>query len=90
MTARPVVLLKMKDEKGEDDKLVTVPIEDPRTEEIKSLGSIPKHLLREIEEFFNRYKYLEPGKTTKIVGWNDTEKAIKAIESAISLNQEKN
>ncbi|MHA2175369.1 MAG: inorganic diphosphatase [Candidatus Hodarchaeales archaeon] len=89
MSARPVAVLKMKDEKGEDDKLVAVPIDDPRMEEVESLNSIPKHLLREIEEFFNTYKHLERGKTTQIVGWDDTKNAIQAIQDAISLYQTK-
>lgn len=89
VTARPVALLKMKDEKGEDDKLVAVPIDDPRMEEVQSLDSIPKHLLREIEEFFNTYKHLERGKTTSIVGWDNKEKANIAIKEAISLHTEK-
>lgn len=89
MIARPVAVLRMKDEKGDDDKLVAVPIDDPRMAEVESLDSIPKHLQHEIEEFFNTYKHLERGKTTEIVGWSDTENAIKVIKNAISLNQEK-
>ena len=44
-------------------------------EEIQSMNSMPKHLRREIEEYFNTYKHLERGKTTKIVGWADKEEA---------------
>ena len=81
--ARPVAVLKMKDEKGEDDKIVAIPVDDPRMEEIQSLGSIPKHLLREIEEFFNTYKHLERGKTTTIVGWEDRSNAIEIVKTSI-------
>ena len=88
VTARPIALLKMEDEKGEDDKLVAVPIDDPRMEEVQSLTSIPKHLLREIEEFFNTYKHLERGKTTHIVGWDDKNTAIQVIQTAILLRTE--
>ncbi|MFX0085139.1 MAG: inorganic diphosphatase [Candidatus Hodarchaeota archaeon] len=83
--ATPVAVLKMEDEKGEDDKIIAVPIDDPRMEEVKSLKLIPKHLLREIEEFFNTYKHLESGKTTHIVGWTDREDALKKIKEAIEL-----
>jgi inorganic pyrophosphatase len=51
--AKPVTALRMKDEKGDDDKIVAIPMDDPRSEEIQSLETIPKHLLKEIEEFFN-------------------------------------
>ncbi len=89
VSARPVAVLKMKDEKGEDDKIVAIPIDDPRSEEIQSLKTIPKHLLKEIEEFFNTYKHLERGKTTTIVGWDDKSTALRIIEASITdlLNQ---
>ena len=85
VTARPVAVLKMEDEKGEDDKIVAVLIDDPRMEEIQSLDSIPKHSLREIEEFFDTYKHLERGKTTRIVCWADRNTALSTIEDAINL-----
>ncbi|MFX1507805.1 MAG: inorganic diphosphatase [Promethearchaeota archaeon] len=85
VTARPVAVLKMEDEKGEDDKIVVVLVDDPRMEEIRSLDSIPKHSLREIEEFFDTYKHLERGKTTHIVGWADQNTALSTIEDAIKL-----
>jgi len=85
VSARPVAVLKMEDEKGEDDKIVAVLVDDPRMEEIQSLDSIPKHSLREIEEFFDTYKHLERGKTTRIVGWADRKTALSAIEDAITL-----
>lgn len=87
VSARPVAVLRMKDEKGEDDKIVAVLIDDPRMEEIQSLESIPKHSLREIEEFFNTYKHLERGKTTHIVGWADRQIALETIEEAIEYFQ---
>ncbi len=83
--ARPVAVLRMEDEKGEDDKIVAVSVDDPRMDEIQSSESIPKHTLREIEEFFDTYKHLERGKTTHIVGWADRETAIEIIIEAIEL-----
>ncbi|PWI46289.1 inorganic pyrophosphatase, partial [Candidatus Heimdallarchaeota archaeon B3_Heim] len=73
--ARPVAVSKMRDKKGKDDKIVAIPVDDPRMEEVQSLESIPKHLLKEIEEFFDTYKHLELGKTTSIVGWDNKSKA---------------
>jgi inorganic pyrophosphatase len=85
VSVRPIAVLKMEDEKGEDDKIVAVLVDDPRMEEIQSLDSIPKHSLREIEEFFDTYKHLERGKTTRIVGWADKNTALRTIEDAIRL-----
>ncbi|MFX1423438.1 MAG: inorganic diphosphatase [Promethearchaeota archaeon] len=90
VSARPVAVLKMEDEKGEDDKIIAVLVDDPRMEEIQSLESIPKHSLREIEEFFNTYKHLERGKTTHIVGWADKKTALKIIEDAIDYFKQHN
>ena len=83
VTVRPVAVLKMKDEKGEDDKIVAIPLEDPRMEEIRTLESIPKQLLKEIEEFFDTYKHLERGKTTSIIGWDNKSEAINVINTSI-------
>jgi inorganic pyrophosphatase len=83
LVVRPVAVLNMEDEMGEDDKIIAVPNDDPRMDEIQSMTSLPKHLRREIEEFFNTYKHLERGKTTKIVGWADKEDAQKIISEAI-------
>jgi inorganic pyrophosphatase len=83
--ATPIAVLKMEDEKGEDDKIIAVPNDDPRMEEVQSLELIPKHLLREIEEFFDTYKHLERGKTTRIVGWTNKENALKTVTEAIEL-----
>ncbi|MHA2073720.1 MAG: inorganic diphosphatase [Candidatus Hodarchaeales archaeon] len=91
VTAKPVAVLEMEDEKGEDDKIIAVLLDDPRMEEIQSYELIPKHLLREIEEFFNTYKHLERGKTTRIVGWANRKKAIATVNEAIKhfLNHSK-
>jgi inorganic pyrophosphatase len=89
VSARPVAVLRMKDEKGEDDKIVAVCIDDPRMEEIISLNTLPKHQLREIEEFFNTYKHLERGKTTHVIGWGDKEDALQIIREAIDYSSVK-
>ncbi len=89
VSARPVAVLRMKDEKGEDDKIVAVCIDDPRMEEIISLNNLPKHQLREIEEFFNTYKHLERGKTTQVIGWGDKEDALQIIREAIDYRSAK-
>ncbi len=85
LIARPIAVLNMEDEKGKDDKIVAVPTDDPRMEEIVSINSMPKHLQREIEEFFDTYKHLEREKTTRIVGWADKEDAHSIVLDAIEL-----
>lgn len=79
--ARPVGLFRMWDEKGEDEKILCVPVSDPIWNYIKRLSDVPPHLLKEIENFFSIYKELEP-KKTGIGGWEDRESAIKVIRDS--------
>ena len=71
----------MRDEKGEDEKILCVPKNDPLWNYIESLEDVPPHLLREIEHFFDVYKDLEEKEVT-IEGWRDKEEAIKVIRVA--------
>ena len=79
---RPVGVFKMNDEKGEDEKILTVPVSDPRWNEVTALEEVPGSLRREIEHFFTIYKELEPNKQTRIEGWDDEATAWKLIGEA--------
>lgn len=88
--ARPIGVLLMEDEKGIDNKIIAVPLEeiDPRFKEIRSTEDLGEHLKKEIEVFFADYKKLEKGKYVKIKGWVGTEKAKNLIEKGIRAYQE--
>jgi len=88
ITARPIGVLTTKDEKGEDDKILGVPVGDPRTEEIREVGDIPKHLKSEIADFFVSYKKLEPKKWVEVKEWKDANAAKKIIDSASQFYKE--
>jgi len=79
--ARPVANIKMIDEDALDDKIVTVSTTDPFYRHIKSLGDMPRSLVRELTYFFENYKRAE-GKTTKVEGWDDVDEAMRIIEWA--------
>lgn len=77
---RPIGVLKMTDDGGEDAKVIAVPVNKltPIYKDITAVEQIP--LLKEqIEHFFKHYKDLEPGKWVKIDGWEDVESAKKEI-----------
>src|SRR5690348_9129624 len=57
--ARPIGTLFMRDAKGEDEKILAVPVGDPRFDEIKTLDDLAPHWRLEIETFFATYKTLE-------------------------------
>lgn len=82
---RPVALLRMEDEEGVDDKVIGVPVKDPRFDEIQDLKDLPKHVKRELVHFFERVEELEPNKWTKFKGWGNQKAAKKIINRAIKL-----
>ncbi len=87
--ARTIGILNMLDEAGEDDKILTVAVNDPRYSEIGSLDDVPSHQLNEITEFFHTYKSLEEGKKTEVLGWHGPERAYEAISYGIKMFNER-
>ena len=78
LKARPVGYLKMTDDKGQDEKILAVPVDDPRFNERRSLKDVRKHVLLEIEHFFRIYKDLE-NKYVEIDKWYDLDDTKKLI-----------
>ena len=78
---RPVGVLLMEDDKGGDEKLLTVPVDStfPYYGNVANHGDLPPIVLKQIEHFFEHYKDLEPGKWAKLNGWGDAEKARQLI-----------
>ena len=82
IAARPIGMLLMIDGGDRDEKILCVPAEDPRYNEVKSLKDIAPHRLEEIAEFFRTYKNLEK-KVTEIQGWEDVDAVNPLIEECI-------
>jgi inorganic pyrophosphatase len=80
--AKPVGMLWMQDEAGEDAKIFCVPPTDPRWKGVEDLKDMPEELLEEIKHFFDVYKALEPGKTSHTAGFEGRKAAWREIESA--------
>jgi len=57
--ARAIAVMRMRDEKGIDDKIIAVSTRDPSVNEYHSYTELPKHVLREVGRFFQDYKALE-------------------------------
>jgi inorganic pyrophosphatase len=76
--ARPIGTLVMSDEKGPDEKILAVPVDDPRFDGIAELSHLHPHWLREIENFFATYKTLQ-GKEVVIQGWESRATAWEII-----------
>jgi inorganic pyrophosphatase len=82
--ARPVGIMKMIDGGEGDDKLIAVPSEDPRWDNVKDLKDINPHTIKEIRHFFETYKAIE-NKKVEIGGFSGKDKAEKAVEKGIKL-----
>ncbi len=82
---RPVGLLQMADESGNDAKILAVPIDQLSRmyREVASVRDMPEPLLYSISHFFEHYKDLESGKWVKIEGWVDVDEAKKEILESI-------
>ena len=85
VTCRPLGVLKMEDEAGDDAKVLAVPIDKvlaiythwQRPEDMNPLR------LKTISHFFEHYKDLEPGKWVKVIGWEGPEAAKKEVLDGI-------
>jgi inorganic pyrophosphatase len=92
MNCRPIGVLKMEDDGGQDEKIIAVPSSSisARYNNVKSHTDLPEITLKQIEHFFEHYKDLEPGKWVKIEGWGGPEEAAKMINEAVARHKAKN
>ena len=86
VTCRPIGILKMQDEAGDDGKVLAVPID--KILSIYTQWQKPEDLnpmrLKTIAHFFEHYKDLEPGKWVKILGWEGPDAARREILDGIA------
>ena len=87
-SVRPGAVMRMIDSGQGDDKIIAVPVNDPRWEETKDLSDINKHTVKEFTHFLETYKTIE-GKEVKITGVEGKKEALEAIAKSIQLYQAK-
>jgi inorganic pyrophosphatase len=78
---KPIALFKMRDDKGEDDKILCVPLHDPNWNTLEKLEDMPIAFRDEISHFFSMYKEPE-GKVVKVDGWFPLDYALRTIDVA--------
>ena len=81
INVRPIGLFRMTDEKGEDEKILCVPLRDPIWSHVGDLAGLPMTLLNEIEHFFQVYKDLEEEKVETRGFGNRAEAAVIVAEA---------
>ena len=76
--ARPVGVMHMIDSGDNDDKIIAVPVDDPRWDEVRDIGDVNKHTLKEMDHFYSTYKKIQK-KEVSVKGFGGAEEAKKAI-----------
>jgi inorganic pyrophosphatase len=85
INVRPIGVMIMEDQSGEDEKIIAVPSPHltRRYENVHEYTDLPEITLQQIQHFFEHYKDLEPGKWVKIGGWHDAAVARRMIVESI-------
>jgi inorganic pyrophosphatase len=88
VNVRPVGVMKMIDSGESDDKVIAVPVNDLRWNDVQDLKDVNKHTLLEIQHFFETYKTIEK-KEVIISGFKNKKSAMAAVKKSITLYQKK-
>jgi inorganic pyrophosphatase len=84
LRARAIGVLTMSDEKGPDDKIIAVHVDDPEYAHYQDAAELPPHRLKEMQRFFLDYKVLE-NKTVDVERMRGRAEAIETIRDAVRL-----
>lgn len=82
--ARAVGVMRMRDEKGVDDKIVAVSVRDPSFADYTDKSQLPSHVLRQVRRFFEDYKVLE-NKQVIVEDMLGPDEALEIIADALEL-----
>lgn len=90
VAVRPVAVIDMVDDGDSDYKIIAVPVEDKRWENVRDLKDLNAHSIKEYQHFFETYKQLK-GKPApvEIRGIYGREEAIAAVKKSVKLYREK-
>jgi len=78
---RPIGILIMSDENGDDEKVLAVPLKNPNYDHVKNLKDVEPHFLKELVHFFSEYKRLE-NKDVSVKGWLNRTEAYRIIKES--------
>ena len=81
LQARAIGGFRMRDEHGEDVKIIAVHVNDPAVSDYRDVAELPKHVVTEMMRFFEDYKVLE-GKTVEVGARIDVAEARRALRDA--------
>lgn len=89
INVRPVGVLIMEDNAGQDEKILAVPSHHltRRYDHVLEYTDLPDITIQQVKHFFEHYKDLEPGKWVRIGGWYGADDAKKMIVDSIEREQ---
>ncbi len=87
MQAKVIGVMKMRDDKGEDDKLIAVHADDPNYADYSDVSELPPHRLRELQRFFQDYKALE-NKKVLVEAPQGRSESLRVLRDAMALYQQ--
>ena len=85
---RPVAIMSMIDSGESDDKIIAVPVDDPRWDSTKDLSDVNPHTLKEIEHFFASYKKIQ-NKEVSSTGFKGKKEAEECFEEGKKIYSDK-
>ena len=88
VAARPVALMEMIDTGEQDNKIIAVPVNDKRWDNVHDIGDINPHTLQELKHFFETYKTLK-GKEVTVPGFKGVADAKAAFAKSVQLYKDK-
>jgi inorganic pyrophosphatase len=86
---RTIGALIIEDEAGLDAKILSALVNDARFEGYHDISDVHKHQLKEIQEFFETYKRLEPHKWAKVREWKNAKEAMEIVNYAMQKYRER-
>ncbi|HLT00585.1 MAG TPA: inorganic diphosphatase [Geminicoccaceae bacterium] len=86
LPARPIGVLRMRDEAGPDEKILAVPLSRITRlwEQVRTYRDVAEIELQRIAHFFEHYKDLEPDKWVELQGWGEPDEAHRLILEAMA------
>ena len=80
--AYPIGMISMLDNGRRDEKIISIPFDDPTYNVYHDISELPSHIFDEMKHFFSVYKALE-GKETVVNEESGRDRAIEVVQQAI-------
>jgi inorganic pyrophosphatase len=87
--ARAVAVMRMIDCGDKDEKIIAVPVSDPRWDKVQGLHQVNPYTLKEFTHFWETYKTIEDGKKVEIKKIEGKKEALDTIREGVEMYKKK-